>query len=157
MCYNYDGEHMKKLIVLLLMAMLCGCGNKTLNCSYNLDNVQYGYHVNRHYLITYKGEYVKKVTIDEEIKTDTDDMTNYFVDSNKAMYQDYQNRYKGYDYTIDTKNNIVTSHVDMDYKKMDLEEYISDNKNYDKYYVGNHNFRVKGLIKKLEDLGATCK
>lgn len=157
MCYNENGDHMKRVIGLIVLVLLCGCGSKSVMCSYEIDNDQFGYHLTRNYQINYHGDYVKDVIMDEEVIADTGDMVSYFKDSNEAMYLDYKSRYRGYEYTVEVKNKKIISHIEMDYTKMDLDEYVNDNKDYKSYYVGNNNFKVTGIIKMLEDLGATCQ
>ena len=154
---------MKKSLFVVGVAMmslvLTGCGSKeqkTMTCTVETKDPSNKYVVTGTYKIYYTGDLVDKVTTEEVVSSDDTTVRSTFEETLKSTYEDLNSSYGGYTYTVTNKDNKVTADVTIDYDKMDLSKFVSDNPTM-KSFVKNDKLLLSGLKTTYEATGATCK
>lgn len=146
---------MKKVILLVCVLLLCGCGTKTMKCE--STSKQEKYTMNSSYTVYYGGGVVKKVSTVETVESsDSEFLTKVEKDLNDSYNRSEEN-YGGYTYNITNKDGKVTSTVTVDYKKMDLDKFIKDNEAMKSYVNDKNKITLEGIKKMYESMGAKCE
>ena len=159
MCYNNNGDDMKKVVVFITLILLTGCFNKEklMTCTSNINNTKQNYNSNIIYSVYYKNKVVTKVVINEIYKSDNLDMITYFKESRSAIYDNYNKLYGGYSYEIQEGDNRLEINNTIDYSKVNVKKMVK-NKIIDKDYVDSYyNLTKIGAKTMYENIGATCK
>lgn len=159
MCYNNNGDNMKRIFILIFVLLLTGCFNKNelMVCTSNISNAKQNYKSNITYNVYHKNNIVTKVTIDEVYTSDSLDMITYFNESRSAIYDNYNKLYDGYSYKIQKSNNRLEINTTIDYSKVNVKKMVRK-KIIDKDYVDNYyNLTRLGAKTMYENMGATCK
>lgn len=151
----------KILFASLLMFLLVGCANNekevVKKCTLTSNQVANGYSLSSTYEIHAKGDVVNSVTTEEAVTSDTESVLTYFEDYLNKSYKTANDTYGGYTYTVEKSDNKVVSKVTIDYTKMDLDKFISDNSSIKAYVNSNNQITLEGVTKIYESLGATCE
>lgn len=153
---------MKKLFfvvpILGIGLLLAGCGKVeggVVNCTLYTNDAVNGYTLNSTYKINYTGEYVDSVESEEIVTSEDTDILNYFETTLTDTYDKTSAAYGGYDYSVNNDGSKVVSTVTIDYKKMDLEQFITDQPTL-KSYSKDNKLLVEGVKTMYESMGATC-
>lgn len=150
---------MKKVFLLIpLLVFLTGCNTKTgsINCTLSARDVVNGYGLESNYKINYTGKYVDSANTYEVVTSNIDSIIDNFEKTLNASYSAVANAYGGYTYEIIKEEGKIISVVDIDYKKMNLEQYVEDQPTL-KSYVKDGKLLVEGLKSLYESMGATCE
>ena len=119
---------MKKILILVFFVSLCflvtGCRNDNYQVKTCTRNVEAGENMKTDfsYKIYYKGKYVMLFESTEEIEAE-DDILNKYKDAYEKVYEEY----KGidyYDHKLTLEDGKLTSKVNIDYRKVDLDKII---------------------------------
>ena len=166
---------MKKVLLSITLAsclFITGCGEKKVELEKNIsDNInidekgaalvcvsdndytELEYVIGSKYVVWVDKE--KKVTkiISSEIisssdKTKLDEFENYLSENHEIASQ-----YDGYEYDIKREKNKVTSRVEIDYSKFDLQKFDEEN---DSVNSSDINLTLDSVEKKYVSLGAKC-
>ncbi len=155
---------MKKslLMGLCVMAILCatGCGNEKevmKTCTLTSNNVAQGYKMENEYKIYGKGKIANKVVTTETITSSSQEILDYLESYAKETYEANNKAYGGYTVKFTNENGKLVSETTIDYTKMDIEKFISDNSVMKNYVNSKNEPLMDGLIKIYEATGATCK
>jgi len=156
---------MKKIAVVLpilgIGLLLTGCNTdetletKTIDCTLSTNDVINEYELKSIYKINYQGDYVVSVDTKEVITSEDTTVLDYFEATLKDTYSKTSEAYGGYDYQVVKDEGKVTSTVKIDYNKMDLEKFITDQPTL-KSYVKDNKLLVTGVKSMYETMGATC-
>ena len=163
---------MKRNILLIIsICLLCiitsGCGKddyKVVNCTREVEATE-SFKTDMKYKLYYEDNYVMEMHSVEKITAEDSVLNQY-----KEAYEKSYSKYKGleyYDYNINIKNGTLTSKVDIDYTKIDMDKLLeidgpvelkeegSDKKTkYNVYKDGK--VLLDESIKLYERLGAKC-
>lgn len=155
-------KKLTKLSVLLLVGLLVftGCDGKkeeeakTLTCT-KTGEVTTGIEADFSYKITYRGDYVEKVNTVEKLKTDNEEYLNQYKELVEEGYKDYKDL-KYYDYSVDVKDGVLTSKVDIDYSKVDTKKMIEIDSN-NATLIKDGKIKLNDLKAVYQATGAVCK
>ena len=147
---------MKKIILLLVLILLTGCGDKYITCSSNTSNEDMKYDYSASYKVYYKGKYVTKIIKEEIYKTELTSTYNYFKEYKTLEYKHLSDVYGGYDYKIDLKRDEIKVKATINAKELDVEKMIK-NDMIDKYYTSKNRIYLSGLKKHYESKNIICK
>lgn len=154
---------MKKFFALVIIMLLFtfGCGsinkNEEIVCKYTTNNIKEGYKLESEYKIYGKNGIATSVKTKEVITSSNQDILDYFEETLKSTYDAANNTYGGYKINIEKENDSVSSNIEIDYSKMDIDAYVKDNTVMKNYVNSKNQLRVKGLINIYESMGATCE
>lgn len=157
MCYNDNGEHMKKIFILLSLFLLVGCTNKIkeANCKIDLKNNDEGYTLKASYRIYYdKNEYVTKIESKEKYKSNSDEVLKYFYKVKSIENANIYN-YGGFEYSVEQLDDIVNVNAILDLEKADVKKMIID-KVIKKDYTSSRKITLYGIKEYYEAKGAVC-
>ena len=173
---------MKKLFVLLFgMLMLTGCffendnvnddknnsdeikeqenindKSGSITCSLYSKDVVNNYELTSTYTINYTGEFVDSVNTKEVVDSDVSSILDILEETLNSTYSVSNDTYGGYTYKITRSDNEIISDVFIDYKKMDLEQFVTDQPVL-KSYVKDGKLTVEGIKSIYTSMGATCE
>ena len=153
-------KKLAKLSIVLFAGLLVftGCGKeeevKTLRCT-KTGEATTGVEADLTYEVTYKGDYVQKVHTVEKLKSDNEEYLNQYKELVEAGYEDYKD-VKYYDYSVEVKNGVLTSTVDIDYSKIDTDKMIEINSG-NAALIKDGKVKVDDMKTLYETVGATCK
>ena len=166
---------MKKLlkifVTLLFVVSLCGCGTnseeknassanedeKTIKCTISQNDLTNGYKLESEYSIYAKGDVVNSVKTKETVISDQESILSYFETTLNTTYEKYNSEYGGYTYEVIKDTNSVTSNVEIDYSKMDLNKFSKDQSSIRSAMNDNNELTVDGMKAMYESIGATCE
>lgn len=120
----------KNILITSLLLILCvtvttGCGTekqKTLNCTRE-GKLAVGTTFNYDYTVKYTGKYIDEINITEEITSDNKEYLETVKTSVENMYEPFKDiKYHSSDVSI--KGNTLTSHRNIDYKHIDMDEML---------------------------------
>lgn len=135
-------------LMIALIPMLCGCGNKTLVCS----NVNDDFGMNVETIITAKYNKDKATSVKIDVKKNVlKSFVKYIDRLEKSLYDDYK-AYEESGAKVSTKvnDNVINVHIEFNMKKLTEEQ----KNNLDISYV----FNSKNIaLEELEKNGYTCK
>ncbi len=148
------------LFLLSFMFLITGCmSNKEVvtKCELTSDQSSQGYNLKTTYQIYSKGNVVNKVSMNEVVTSDKENVLTYFETYLNNSYKSLDDKYGGYDFKITKTTKDVSSNVTIDYNKMNLKKYISDNSSMKAFVNKDNKMTLKGVKKIYETLGATCE
>lgn len=149
------------LIVFIGVIFLAGCFNSNekviTRCTLENDQSSSGYVLNSNYSIYSTNGVVTSVRTKEVVTSDNNTILEYFKKTLNDEYTSASNTYGGYDFDVSIKDNTVVSTVTIDYNKMDLKKFISDNSSMKAYVNKDNKLTLEGAKKIYESFGATCK
>ncbi len=115
-----------------------------------------GYETTSKFAIYYTGDYVDKVETVETVTSESEDFLDNMEEYINSTYDAMNSAYGGYSYEVIREDGSIVSNVVIDYSKMDLELYITDQPTMSNY-VENDKFLVEGIVDIYEEAGATCE
>ena len=145
---------MKKVLILLTLLLLTGCGNKEMKCTVTTIGDKYTYEAT--YKIEYKGKYVEKITKNEKYSTNDKDKYNYLRNYRELELDHMDATYGGYSYKMKFDKHTIDIKTTINAKKLNADKLVDDNL-ISKYYVEKNKLLVSGLKKYYESKNATCK
>lgn len=157
MCYNDNGEYMKKVFILLSLFLLVGCTNKIKegNCKINLKNSDENYTLKANYKIYYdKNEYVTKIEESATYKSDDESVLDFYYKAKSMEYQNLYN-YGGIEYSVELIDNKVKIISTREVKDMNVKNMIKD-KLIDRDYTSANRLTLYGMKDYYEAKGAVC-
>lgn len=167
-------KYFRILLVLLVAILLVGCssdsekdndnnvdtGNEETvikKCTLNQDNSAQGYALNSTYEIYAKGQVVEKVITKEVVNSSDQDILNYFEEQLKKTYDTASAAYGGYKYSVVKDTDSVTSDVEINYSKMDMDKFVKDTPSMSNYLNAKNQMTLSGITMLYKSLGATCE
>ena len=150
----------KILFISLFVFILAGCGKaeeKVTKCELTSNQAASGYSLKSTYEIYSKGNVVDKIKIKEVVTTDKENIITYFESYLEQTYKTANETYGGYTYKVTKSDKDITADVTIDYTKMNLDKFISDNSSMKSYVNKDNKITLEGVTKIYEALGATCK
>lgn len=153
---------MKKFIIIpaiLLSLLISGCDSgkqTTMTCTATTSDKINGYDVASEYKVIAIDGKVDKVISKEKVTSKSSEMLDAFEKQLDETYKKVNDNYGGYTYNIKRGTNEVTSDVEIDYNKMNLDLFVKDQPIL-KQYLKDGKLSVDGLRKIYEQIGATCK
>lgn len=150
---------LKSLVLVFMVCLLAGCNSeeKVKVCTSNTKDTTNGYEVSSNYEIHYKGDVVKYVVTEEIVTSDNEDILDYFETTLTETYAQTNETYGGYENTVTKESNKVISKTKIDYTKMDLDQFVSDNSVMKSYVNSKNEITLDGAVSLYKDLGAECK
>ena len=145
---------MKKILVIMILLLLTGCGNKVIKCTVNTASDKYTYEAT--YKIEYSGKYVSKITKNEKYSTTDKNKYNYLKEYRELELEHMNATYGGYSYKMNLDKHIINIKTTINAKKLNADKLVDD-KLISKYYVENNKLLVSGLKKYYESKNATCE
>jgi len=148
----------KVLLIIAVLFLVAGCGakEKTLTCELSSNDVVNGYSVISTYKVYYTGKEVDKVSTIEEVTSDLETVLDYFEELTDDTYSKMNENYGGYTYDIDRDTNKVTTTVDIDYNKLDMDAFVKDQPTLEPFVTKNGKLKIEGLKQTYESMGAKC-
>ena len=146
---------MKKIIGLLLIFFLAGCGNKYISRDIEVENNIQNYNMTGSYKIYYKDNYVTKIEKSEKYISNDENVISFFEESKNLEYGNLNDLYKGYTYNIKGYETSVFVDVLIDMELVNLKQMVKD-KQIDKDYVINGKLTTSGIVRFYESKGAIC-
>ena len=159
----------KGLFLLSLLFLLTGCGEETkedviqevpkqatVHCELSSRDVINGYETTAEYTIYYTGDYVDKVDTVETVTSESEEFLDTMEEYVNTTYEATNSAYGGYTYEVTREDGKVVSNVTIDYDKMNLEQYATDQSSLAQY-IEDGKFLVDGIIEIYETAGATCE
>ena len=116
-----------------------------------------GYKVESSVTIYSKDNIVTKVKTVETVTASQKEILSYFEQTLNNQYEATNESYGGYTYEIKTTDEKLTSNVEIDYTKMNLEQYVKDNAVMKDYVNDKNELTVDGITQLYEAMGATCE
>ena len=161
----------KILLLLVAVLTLVGCqgdsnekekdkgvNEKTIKCTIvNDQQSTSGYKVDSDITIYAEDNIVTKVKTVETVIAHQKEILTYFEQTLNNQYEETNKNYGGYTYEIKTTDEKLTSNVEIDYTKMDLNKYVNDNAVMKEYVNDKNELTVDGITKLYEAMGATCE
>mgnify|MGYP001861457807 FL=1 len=157
------------LLLLTLSVLLTGCGEEskndvnpetskqeTMHCESSIRDVVNGYETTSKFTIYYTGDYVDKVETVETVTSESEEFLDNMEEYINSTYDAMNSTYGGYSYEVIREDGSIVSNVVIDYSKMDLEQYITDQPTMSNY-VENDKLLVEGIVDIYEEAGATCE
>lgn len=169
----------KKIILLLLLLCLTGCGNTTENISENneielsktieIDDTgaslvctndtiyeEENYSIGSKYVIYLNNDnFVTRINSVEIIETNDQEKLSYFESYLNNNYSKIS-AYSGYEYDINIENNHLISNVNINYEEFNLESYAVDYPEIEKFLTDNKISKDK-LIEHFSSLDIKCE
>jgi len=128
-----------------------------MTCKSNIKNESQNYEASIIYKVYYKNNTVVKTIINETYTSQDKDMLDYFEQSLKITYDNFNILYKGYSYSYKIKENSITFNTTIDYNELDLKSMIKDSKISKDYVRENNTLSISGAKNMYEDKGASCE
>ncbi len=107
------------------------------------------------YLITFKNNIVSNLETKEVIVSNDKTMLNEYKTALELVYSEYNNL-EYYDNTVTLKDNKLTTITKVNYEKLDINKFISIDKN-NKELFNNNKVNLSTLKKIYKKNGAKCK
>ncbi len=146
---------MRKIIIIVLMILITGCGTKKMICELNVDNNNQNYKLIGKYEIRYQNNLVKNVSTTETYISDNSQVIEYFDKYLTKTYKDFNKNYGNISYHKINKQNQISYKVVIDYSKIDSKKLVK-NGVIDKSNIRNKNITISGLVDMYEAKGAKC-
>lgn len=151
---------MKKILLpLFIILLVSGCGKeelKTTKCTLASNDVVNGYKTTGTYEINHKNDMVESVKTTEVVESEKEEILKYMEEYLNTTYTTMNDNYGGYSFEVENKDNKVTSITTIDYNKMNIEKFVSENTVL-KPYVKNNKLTIDGIKKLYTSIGATCE
>ena len=147
---------MKKIILVLFILLIVGCGKKNyITCNVEVNNNIQNYTMNGSYKIYYNNNYVTRIEKQERYISPDKTMLDYFNEYKNLEYSNLNYLYNGYSFKIDSDEKSVDIDADIDMSLVNIKKMIKDDY-LDKNYVINNKLTTSGIVKIYESKGAVC-
>lgn len=124
------------------------CTSTATNSDYKMES---------EYKVYGSGKTVDSVVTTETVTSDDDDILDYLEEYVNETYSSMNETYGGYTYKIDRKDNKLIATTTIDYNKMNLDKYISDNSIMKNYVNSDNKLLIDGIVSLYKSMSATCK
>lgn len=151
-------KYFKITFVCMMVVLLTGClgREKVTTCTLDSDQSSSGYAIKSEYKIYSSKDSVNKVITVETVESTNNTILSYFEKQLNTQYKTFNDNYGGYSYKITNKDNKVVSEVTIDYNKMNMKKFITNNPSLKSYVNKSNKITVNGLKTMYKSLGATC-
>lgn len=147
---------MKKILLLVLLIFISGCSNnKYYICNIDVENNQQNYTLNGKYIIYYDDNFVTKIEKEEKYISNDVTIIEYFNEYKNLDYDNLNNLYGGFTYTIDKLENRILINSTIDLNNVDIKKMIK-NGYLDNDYVISNKLTVSGAKYFYKSKGAIC-
>lgn len=155
---------MKKIYGILIVVGfvflgLVGCSNDKevlTTCTLTQTNEEQGFKLNATYNVYSKNDLVDHVVTKEIVTSNTKSILEYYKNYAIDNYDKMNKAYGGYTYSSDMTDNQLTVDTTIDYTKMDLKKFASDNPGIDSYFKDDK-ITLEGVLSIYKQIGATCE
>ncbi|MBQ9072348.1 MAG: hypothetical protein IJY25_04255 [Bacilli bacterium] len=145
-----------KVFILLFVLFITGCGkDKYITCKSEITNKENNYTLTATYKIYYKDAYVTKIEKEEIYKSSSEDIIEYFDEYKNLEYDNLNDLYGGYSYTIDSNKDFIKLNAVIDINNVDVKQMIK-NGYLDKDYTISNKLTTSGAKYFYKEKGATC-
>ena len=143
------------IIIITLIVLLVYFNKYRTNkmiCTYSATADVYA--IKTKYIVTFKNKIVKNIYTEETLTKYGDKVLNDYKTTLDSLYQPYS-KLKYYDYSVELKDNQVTSKININYEKLDINKFISIDSN-NKKILTNNKVMIKTIKKIYKNNGARC-
>lgn len=144
------------LVVVVGIVLFVLISPKKVTCTSKSDQSQNGYVIETKEVIYPRGKNVSKVVINQTITSKDSKKLDSFEKQFKEDYASFDKKYGGYKYKVTKTKDKVVSDITIDYTKLDMKKFITDNEAMKKY-TKNNKLTVAGAKEMYEASGAVCK
>ena len=131
--------------------------NRTaLTCKLTSDQTAMGYKVDTTYSVYGSQEAVNRVSVRYTVTSEDEETRNGIIDNYKEQFDYNAKRYGGYEYTVDNNGNEAVFRGTINYDKMDMEKFKTDNVAMEDFLIENGKLGLDGAKRLYESSGATC-
>ena len=154
---------MKKYLSIVVLFSLCilltGCKGKLINtkCSSESDQTASGYKISDSYNISSRKNIVEKIELKRVIEKDDINKLNNFKNNLDRQYKDNNSKYDGYSYNIKEEDNKLLIELTIDYTKIDMNKFVTDNVAMKNYVNDKNQLTLDGAKKMYETSGNKCE
>lgn len=166
---------MRKTVIVLIsflwIFLVVGCSNEKdntnkkddkqeiIHCTINLDkdDTKANYTIESTYDIYGTDNIVHKIISHEKVMSDDPKTLSYFEDYLNNTYEDFNNKYSGYNFKIEKSENQVISDVTIDYDIMEMESYVKNNPEMLTYVNDEKKLTMESAKKIYESMNGICK
>lgn len=147
----------KYLLICFIILILTGCKKEeiTNHTECTINSEVEGIKVEGIYKITYTDNYIDNVTFNEKYTVSDEYLVETVEATFDALYKE-PSKLKHYEYSRETNGLIITSTVNINYNKINLEE-LTKLDNSLKNILKDGKIEANTLINSYEANGATCK
>lgn len=147
---------MKKIIILIFILFITGCSKeKYIICKSDITNKENNYTLTATYKIYYKDTYVTRIEKEEIYNSSDEDIIEYFDEYKNLEYNNLNDLYGGYNYTINSDENYVKVNAIISMDNVDVKKMIR-NKYLDKDYTISNKLTISGAKYFYKEKGAKC-
>lgn len=158
---------MKKFLSILMVSIvaltLTGCAKgdskeeTKLVKTCTLTSTDSDYKVESEYKVYGSGKTVDNVVTVETVTSDDSDILDYLEEYSNETYSNMNQTYGGYTFTTDRQDNKLITTVTIDYHKMNMDKFVSDNSAMKKFVNSDNKILIEGIVSLYKTMGATCK
>ena len=150
---------MKKIIILgvALLILVTGCGTKQekkMICT-RTSNMN-GVKIDLRYEVTYQGNNVNKVESTEKVESDSKETLNTYKEAVENLYSNFDN-IENYKYNVIIEGYTLTSTVNIDYTKIDINELLEIDSSVQQLLNDNKKVDLDKITQVYESAGAVCE
>lgn len=146
------------MLLMLLVVLLTGCKGKEVKtiCKSSSNQTASDYKTNLVYTIYSSNDLVNRIELNEVIESKNNTVLAYYEKQLQELYKSNNDLYKGYDYKITNKDGKVTAKVTIDYSKMDMKKFVTENPAMKDFVNKDNKLLLEGAKAMYESSGATC-
>ena len=150
---------MKKIIILgvALLILVTGCGTEQeqkMICT-RTSNIN-GVKIDLRYEVTYQGNNVNKVESTEKVESDSKETLNTYKEAVENLYSNFDN-IENYKYNVIIEGYTLTSTVNIDYTKIDINELLEIDSSVQQLLNDNKKVDLDKITQVYESAGAVCE
>ena len=140
------------ILVIIIILNIYNYNSRLIQCTYNSKNDLYD--IKTKYLIKHKKDKVINLYTEEVITSTDEKMLSDYKFSLETVYNKY-NKLKYYDNAIILKDNTLTVKTNINYEKINIDNFIDIDNNIKKL-LNKGNISVKKLKQTYKNNGAKC-
>lgn len=146
----------KKIIIIVFLLLLTGCKSEEYyTCTIDVDNYYENYNFSATYKIYYEDRYVTKIEKEETYRSNDMSVIDYFDEYKNLDYNNLNDLYGGFNYTISKTENSLSINAVIDIKDVNVKEMIK-NGYLDKEYTISNKLTTSGIKYFYRNKGAIC-
>lgn len=150
-------KKMMMLLVICLVVLVTACDKednyKVVKCVRNVEATS-DLEVEANYYLYYEGDYIKKMESKEVVKASTKSILNTYKSAYEKSYSPYKD-IEYYDNKITIDGNTLTSEVNIDYTKVDIDKLIELEGEKDNIYEDGK-VSLKKALDLYDEAGLQC-
>ena len=145
-----------KMFAIGIIFCILGCGKKEYTtCTIKVNNLNQNYTFNAEYKIYYNKTFVTKIEKEEIYKSNYAGVIDYLKASNELNYNNLNDLYGGYDYSIDSDKTSLTIKTTIDTSNVDFKSMVQNGEISSDYVISNK-LTISGAKYLYKEKGATC-